>query len=82
MLKAGWNIFLEMQENINSVQVNKINWHAPFPFTPGGWPQADSRANPQDAPLQICGFYMKVSLYFSELWAKGTFILRKVAWTD
>lgn len=35
MLKARWSI-LEMQENIHSVQVNKINWHVPFPLTPGG----------------------------------------------
>lgn len=63
MLKARWNIFLEMQENMNSVQVNKINWHVPSPLTPGGWPQVDSRADPQDSPLQICVFCMKGSLY-------------------
>lgn len=62
MLKVRWSIFLEMQENINSVQVNKINWHAAFPLTPGGWPQVDSWADPQDAPLQICVFCIKVSL--------------------
>lgn len=62
MLKARWSIFVEMKENIHSVQVNKINWHVPFPLTPGGWPQVDSRAEPQDAPPQICGFCVKVSL--------------------
>lgn len=71
-----------MQENINSVQVNKINWHVPFPLTPGGWPHVDSKADAQDAPLQSVFFCMKIYPYFSDLGAKWTFILRKVAWTD
>lgn len=70
MLKARWSIFLEIQENIHSVQVNKINWHFPFSLTSGGWPQVDSRADPQDAPLQIWGFFVSkypcTSLSFEE----------------
>lgn len=77
MLKAGWSIFLEMQENINSVQVNKINWHVPFPLTPGGWPHVDSKADAQDAPLQSVFFVWKYTLTSLILEQNGLLYLEK-----
>lgn len=92
MLKARWSI-LEMQENIHSVQVNKINWHVPFPLTPGGDHKWIAGQFLRMLPSRSVGFVSKypcTSLSFEknvflylEKWpglTKSTYTKSKITW--